>query len=175
MTFLIMAVIMNSIRPTRTRRKGPTGELPGSRLVDSAENGNLITFDSKFFATRRILPSHMRIWHLLLILLLSVAVPTYGLAAGVVLETCPAHADMSMEAPGVSSPCCDHSGGSGKLPDDACATHCSVASGCGGVQFVQPAAVPMPAMTAGEEHWAGTSSPIAAPDPFGVWRPPRLL
>jgi hypothetical protein len=117
----------------------------------------------------------MRIWHLLLILLLSIAVPTYGLAATVVPEACPAHADMSMEEAGASSPCCDHSGGSGQLPGDACATHCSVASGCGGVQFMQPSAVPMPAMTADAQQRTGVSPLIAAPDPFGVWRPPRLL
>lgn len=117
----------------------------------------------------------MRLWSLILIVLLSIAVPTYGFGAMAAMDACPAHAGVDMDMADASSPCCDDAGASGRLPDDACATHCSLSGGCGAILFVQASSASIRVLTAAVPLQSGNSPNLPAPDSFGVWRPPRFL
>lgn len=117
---------------------------------------------------------HMRIRHLILIMLLSIAVPPHGFGAMAYGDACVTQAGMSMEMPG-SRPCCDDADASGQLPDDACASQCCLFGGCAAIQFLAASAASVPVLAAAAPLQPGNTPSPAAPDSFRVWRPPRSL
>lgn len=116
----------------------------------------------------------MRIQHLMLILLLSIAVPSHGFGAMAYGDACAAQAGMDMKMSG-SGPCCDDADASGRLPDNACASQCSLFGGCAAIQFLAVWAASIPVLAAAAPLQPGNTPSPAAPDSFRVWRPPRSL
>ena len=118
----------------------------------------------------------MHVWRLVLVLLLSVAVPSYGLGAVGRHDNCPvwAHA-AGAEKTAVGSPCCDDMGGHEHNSSDACAKLCGLGGDCPNANLLQTSIAPEPRVTSYVGLHARTPVHIAAFDPSGVWRPPRSL
>ena len=118
----------------------------------------------------------MRVWHLVLVLLLSVAVPSYGLGSVGRHHDCPAQAHVaSGEKTATGSPCCDDMGGHEHNLNDACAKLCSLGGDCRNTNLLQKSVTPEPRVTSRVRLLPGAPVRIAAFDPSGVWRPPRSL
>jgi len=118
----------------------------------------------------------MHVWRLVLVLLLSVAVPSYGLGAVGRHDNCPVWVHVAgAEKTAMGSPCCDDMGGHEHNSNDACAKLCSVGGDCGGASLLQASIDAKPGMTSHARMSLGASVRIAAVDPSGVWRPPRSL
>ncbi|MFH1873290.1 MAG: hypothetical protein ABIK82_06585 [Pseudomonadota bacterium] len=116
----------------------------------------------------------MHIKYLMLIMLLSIAVPFNGFGAMACGDACAAQAGMDMEM-SRARPCCDDADASGQLPDNACASQCSLFGGCAAIQFLAASAASIPVLAAAAPRKPGNMPSPAAPDSFRVWRPPRSL
>ena len=118
----------------------------------------------------------MHVWRLVLVLLLSVAVPSYGLGAVGKHDNCPAQAHVAgAEKTAMGSPCCDDMGGHEHNSSDACAKLCGLGGDCPNANLLQTSIAPEPRVTSYVGLHARTPVHIAAFDPSGVWRPPRSL
>lgn len=118
----------------------------------------------------------MHVWRLVLVLLLSVAVPSYGLGAVGRHDGCPAQAHVAgAEKTATASSCCDDMGGHEHNSNDACAKLCSLGGDCRNVNLLQTSITPELRLTSHVRLRTETPVHIAAFDPSGVWRPPRSL
>lgn len=118
----------------------------------------------------------MHRWRLLLVLLLSVAVPSYGLGAVRMHDNCPALAQVAgAEKASMSDSCCDDMGGSDQKSNDTCSKLCSISGDCRGMNLLQPSTSTEPGVTFHVLMLASASFLIATFDPSAVWRPPRPL
>ena len=118
----------------------------------------------------------MHVWRLVLVLLLSVAVPSYGLVAVGRHDDCPAQARVAgAEKTATGSPCCDDMGGHEHNSNDACAKLCGLVGDCSNANLLHTSITPELRLTSHVRLRAETPVHIAAFDPSGVWRPPRSL
>ena len=118
----------------------------------------------------------MHVWRLVLVLLLSVAVPSYGLGAVGRHDNCPVWVHVAgAEKTAMGSPCCDDMGGHEHNSNDACAKLCGLGGDCPNANLLQTSIAPEPRVTSYVGLHARTPVHIAAFDPSGVWRPPRSL
>ena len=118
----------------------------------------------------------MHVWRLILVLLLSVAVPSYGLGAVGRHDNCSAQAHVAgAEKTAMGSPCCDDMGGHEHNSNDACAKLCGLGGDCRNANLLQTCIAPELRLTSLVRLLTGTPVHIVAFDPSGVWRPPRSL
>jgi len=118
----------------------------------------------------------MHVWRLVLALLLSVAIPVYGMGSVGVHDDCPAkmHA-VGAEAATMAGSCCDSMDGHGNGANDACSKLCSVSGDCRSASLVQASANRESSVTFHLRLYPRAIAHITALDPSGVWRPPRIL
>lgn len=118
----------------------------------------------------------MHIWRLVLALFLSVAIPVYGMGSVGVHDDCPAkkHA-IGAEAASMDGSCCDSMDGHGDAADDACSKLCSVSGDCRSASLVQAATTRESSVRFYLRLYPRAYANVAALDPSGVWRPPRIL
>ena len=118
----------------------------------------------------------MNLWRMALVLLLIVAVPSYGLGAVRMHDNCPARAHMAgAEKASMSDSCCDDMGDSDQKSNDACSKLCGISGDCRGVNLLPPATGTGPGVTSHVPMFALAPVRIAAFDPSAVWRPPCTL
>ena len=118
----------------------------------------------------------MHVWRLILVLLLSVAVSSHGLAAVGRHNDCPALAHVAGAGQlAASDSCCGDMGGHKREANDACQKLCGIGGTCGGAGLVHTSVDPEPGVTTRARMSLGAFVHIAAVDPSGVWRPPRSL
>lgn len=118
----------------------------------------------------------MHVWRLILVLLLSVAASSHGLASVGRHDGCPAQAHVAAaEKTATAGSCCDDMGGHEHNSNDACAKLCGLGGDCRNVNLLQTSITPEPRPTSHVRLRTGTPVHIAAFDPSGVWRPPRAL
>lgn len=118
----------------------------------------------------------MHVWRLVLVALLSIAVPSYGLGSVGRFDDCPARAHLTgAENSAASDSCCDDMGSHEHESNDACQKLCSIGGDCRSANLLQTSIDPKPRVTSHARMSLGASVRIAAFDPSGVWRPPRSL
>lgn len=118
----------------------------------------------------------MNVLRLLLVLLLSVAVPSHALASMVSRHDCQVHTHSAgVDNSAVSDPCCDSKGERGHDSNDTCSKLCALGGDCRSANLLQSSIDPAPGMTSHTRVSPGVWVRIAILDPSGVWRPPRLV
>lgn len=118
----------------------------------------------------------MPFWRLILVLLLSIAVPSYGFGFVGRADACPEPARVvGAEVSATMDSCCDAMGGQGHDSDDACKRMCSIGGDCRSATLLQPAIDPTPAAVSQGPLNSWATAQFVAADPSGVWRPPRSL
>ena len=116
----------------------------------------------------------MHVWRLVLVLLLSVAVPAYGLGAVGRHDGCPVQAHVAgAEKTATASSCCDDMGGHEHNSNDACAKLCSLGGDCRNANLLQTSIDHEPSVTLHASVSPGAFVHISSFDPSGAWRPPR--
>lgn len=118
----------------------------------------------------------MNLWRLVFVVLLSIAIPSYGLAAMARHDDCPAHAQgAKTEKVTMSKPCCDDMGGKGEKSNDACWKPCGNGGDCRTVNLVQSSTAAQSGVKSHVTPFSRGSVRIASFEPSAVWRPPRSL
>ena len=117
----------------------------------------------------------MNLWRMLLVLLLIVAVPSYGLGTVRLHDNYPAAHMAGAEKASMSDSCCGDMGGGDQKSNHACSTLCSTSGDCRGLNVLPPATGTEPGVTSHVPIFALASVRIAAFDPSAVWRPPCTL
>lgn len=131
---------------------------------------------SSFERNKRESIFEVNVLRLILVLLLSVAVPSHGSASMVRYDHCPVHAHVaSVDKATVSDPCCDGKGGSGHDSNDTCSKLCTLGGDCRSANLLQSAIGPEPGVTSHTRASPGVWVRIAILDPSRVWRPPRFV
>lgn len=119
----------------------------------------------------------MPVWRLVLILLLSIAIPSYGAGTVGMHDHCPTPARVAgVEKASTGGVCCDDMGGHDhQQSSDACAKVCGASGDCRSLNLLQPFTVSSPGGAFRALLFPGAPVRLARFDPSAVWRPPCTL